>query len=75
MKVVVLAFLCFTGVTFAEARTSTSPTIAEAEEFIKKAKARLAELSVKTFISRWDLIRCQRRSGSVRSSSSLPIAT
>ena len=53
MRVVVVAFLCFTGFMFAEAKTSTSPTVAEAEKFMKRAEARLAELSVKVNQASW----------------------
>src|SRR6266699_1193153 len=53
MRVVVVAFLCFTGFMFAEAKTSTSPTVAEAEEFMKRAEARLAELSLKVNQANW----------------------
>jgi peptidyl-dipeptidase A len=53
MRVLVFAFLCFTGVMFAEAKASPSPTVAEAQEFMKKAEARLAELSVKVNQASW----------------------
>jgi peptidyl-dipeptidase A len=48
-----IAFLCFTGLMFAEAKPSPSPTIVEAEEFMKRAEARLGELNVKVNQANW----------------------
>jgi peptidyl-dipeptidase A len=53
MKVVAVVFLCFTVAMLAEARNSTAPTVAEAQDFIKKAEARLAELNVRVNQAQW----------------------
>ena len=47
MKVMLVALLCFTLTMFVKAQTSHPPTVAEAEAFMNKAEARLAELAVK----------------------------
>jgi peptidyl-dipeptidase A len=54
MKMILTALFCFAIAVMLEAKTSKiSPTLAEAEEFMKKAEARLAELSVKGNQANW----------------------
>ena len=47
MKMIVLLALCFFALAMVVAAQTSEPTIAEAEAFMKKAEARLGELSVK----------------------------
>jgi peptidyl-dipeptidase A len=54
MKMTLLvAFFLFAFAIVLEAQTSGSPTLAEAQEFMNKAEARLAELSVKVNQANW----------------------
>src|SRR5437660_553807 len=53
MKIITIALLCFTLTMLVAAQTSHPPTVAEAEAFMKKAEARLAELSVKVNQANW----------------------
>src|SRR5437899_5621632 len=53
MKIIAVALLCFTFSMVLQAQTSHPPTVAEAEAFMKKAEARLAELSVKVNQAGW----------------------
>src|SRR5258705_10288709 len=53
MKVMLVALLCFTLTMLVNAQTSHPPTVAEAQEFMNKAEARLAELSVKVNQANW----------------------
>src|SRR5437660_3838995 len=53
MKIITIALLCFTLTMLIQAQTSHAPTVAEAEAFMKKAEARLAELSVKVNQANW----------------------
>jgi len=53
MKIIAVALLCFTLTMVLEAQTSHPPTLAEAEEFMKKAEARLAELGTKVNQAGW----------------------
>jgi len=46
MRFLAIAFLCFTISMLAQVKSNT-PTIAEAEEFMKKTEERLADLEVK----------------------------
>src|SRR6266849_8054968 len=53
MKIIAVALLCFTLTMVREAQTSHPRTLAEAEEFMKKAEARLAELGTKVNQAGW----------------------
>jgi peptidyl-dipeptidase A len=54
MKMIVLAvFFLLASAVLLESQTSGSPTVAEAQEFMNKAEARLAELSVKVNKANW----------------------
>lgn len=54
MKMIVFAaFFLLVSAIVLEAQTSGSPTVAEAEAFMNKAEARLAELSVKVNQANW----------------------
>ena len=54
MKMTLLvAFFLFAFAMVLEAQTSDSPTLADAEQFMNKAEARLAELSVKVSQANW----------------------
>ena len=53
MKTIAVLLLCFTLSMTLGAQTSHPATIAEAEAFMKKAEARLAELSVKVNQANW----------------------
>src|SRR5713226_4368330 len=53
MKIIAMALLCFTLTMVVEAKTSRSPTVAEAEAFMKNAEARLAELNTKVNQAGW----------------------
>ena len=53
MKTIAVALLCFTLTMVVEAQTSHPPTVAEAEAFMNKAEAQLAELSVKVNQANW----------------------
>src|SRR3954447_13673947 len=48
-----LFILLFLSCAALYAQTSSSPTVAEAEEFMKQAEARLSELSVKVNAAQW----------------------
>ena len=51
--ILLLAIFCFALAIVLEAQTSNPPTVAEAEQFMNKAEARLAELSVKGQQANW----------------------
>lgn len=51
--IVLLSLFCFASAMVLQARTPNPPTVAEAEDFMKKAEARLAELSVKVNQANW----------------------
>jgi hypothetical protein len=53
MKVVAVVFLCFTVAMLTQAKNSAALTVAEAQDFIKKAEARLAELNVRVNQAQW----------------------
>jgi len=53
MKIIAVALLCFTLTMVLEAQTSHPRTLAEAEEFMKNAEARLAELGTKVNQAGW----------------------
>ncbi|MGH9514335.1 MAG: M2 family metallopeptidase, partial [Terriglobales bacterium] len=54
MKMIVFAaFFLFVSAIVLEAQTSGSPTVADAEAFMNKAEARLADLSVKVSQANW----------------------
>ena len=53
MKMIVLLALCFFALAMVVAAQTSEPTIAEAEAFMKKAEARLGELSVKGNQANW----------------------
>src|SRR5713226_3931948 len=53
MKIALVALFCFTLSMVLEAKTSPPPTVADAEAFMKKAEARLAELNVKVNQAGW----------------------
>src|SRR5947207_6370898 len=48
-----VTLFCFASAMFAQAQTSHAPTLADAEAFMQKAEARLAELSVKVNQANW----------------------
>ena len=45
--------IVFTFLPFLQAKSSPAPTVAQAEEFMKQAEARLAELNVKVNHATW----------------------
>jgi len=53
MKMIVLLAFCFFALAMVVAAQTSEPTVAEAEAFMKKAEARLAELSVKGNQANW----------------------
>lgn len=54
MKMLIaLAIFCFAAAVVFQAQTHASPTLAEAQDFMNKAEARLAELSVKGNQANW----------------------
>ena len=53
MKMIVLLALCFFALAMVVAAQTSEPTVAEAEAFMKKAEARLGELSVKGNQANW----------------------
>jgi peptidyl-dipeptidase A len=53
MKMIVLLALCFFALAMVVAAQTSEPTVAEAEAFMKKAEARLGELSVKGSQANW----------------------
>src|SRR5436189_1298956 len=53
MKMILLAFFTFAFAAVLEAQASKRPTVAEAEAFMKKAEARLAELGTKVQQANW----------------------
>ncbi len=53
MKMVLIALMCFAFAMVLEAQTPSKPTVADAEAFMKRAEARLAELSVKGSQANW----------------------
>jgi peptidyl-dipeptidase A len=53
MKIIAALVLCFTLSMVLEAQTSHPPTVAEAEAFMNKAEAQLAEISVKVNQATW----------------------
>src|SRR5438034_7297610 len=54
MKILVaLAIFFFAATIVLQAQTSASPTLAEAQDFMNKAEARLAELSIKGNQANW----------------------
>ena len=53
MKIIAVVIVCFTLGMVLEAQTSHPPTVAEAQAFMNKAEARLAELSVKVNQANW----------------------
>jgi peptidyl-dipeptidase A len=54
MKMIVLFVIsCFAFAVVLQAQTSGAPSVAEAQEFMKKAEARLAELSIKGNQANW----------------------
>src|SRR5207249_756209 len=52
-KMIQLVLLCFTFAMVVEAQTSKPTTVAEAEEFMKNAESRLAELDAKVNQAQW----------------------
>jgi peptidyl-dipeptidase A len=53
MKMILLVLFCFAFAVVLSAQTSNPPTVAEAQDFMNKAEARLAELSVKVNQANW----------------------
>jgi peptidyl-dipeptidase A len=53
MKMIFLLLCCFAFAVVLQAQTSHPPTVAQAQEFMNKAEARLAELSVKVNQASW----------------------
>jgi len=53
MKMIVFLALCFFALAMVVAAQTSEPTVAEAEAFMKKAEARLGELSVKGNQANW----------------------
>jgi peptidyl-dipeptidase A len=53
MKMIVLLAFCFFALAMVVAAQTSEPTVAEAEAFMKKAEARLGELSVKGNQANW----------------------
>ncbi len=53
MKMILLVLFCFAFAVVLAAQTSNPPTVAEAQDFMNKAEARLAELSVKVNQANW----------------------
>src|SRR5258708_40062554 len=53
MKIIAVAFLCFTLPMVLEAQKSNSPTVAEAEAFMNKAEAQLAEVGTRVNQAGW----------------------
>ena len=53
MKIALLTIFCFTVTMLASAQTSHPPTVAESQEFMDKAEARLAALSVTVNQANW----------------------
>jgi peptidyl-dipeptidase A len=53
MKMIVLIVFCFFALAMVVAAQTSEPTVAEAEAFMKKAEARLGELSVKGNQANW----------------------
>ena len=54
MKMTILFVIsCFAFAVVLQAQTSGTPTVAEAQEFMNKAEARLAELSIKGNQANW----------------------
>jgi len=51
--IVLLALCCFAFAVVLQGQTSGAPTVAEAQEFMNKAEARLAELSIKGNQANW----------------------
>jgi len=50
---IVLAIFCLAAAIVLQAQTSASPTLAEAQDFMNKAEARLADLSIKGNQANW----------------------
>jgi peptidyl-dipeptidase A len=53
MKMILLVLFCFAFAMVLAAQTPNPPTVAEAQDFMNKAEARLAELSVKVNQANW----------------------
>lgn len=53
MKMILLLLFCFASAMVLAAQTPNPPTVAEAQDFMNKAEARLAELSVKVNQANW----------------------